>query len=89
LALDKLPEFRLGTNVERNFNPLTGTIHIPNTLKAIETAYADSQSGKSSEYPILEMSIPSTIGPTLAPDGKHIMGICGKNAALEILKDVR
>lgn len=75
LALDKLPKFRLGKEIARDFNPLTGTIHIPNTMQAIESAYADSQSGKPSECPILEMSIPSTVDPTVAPAGKHIMGI--------------
>ncbi|MCA9213233.1 MAG: NAD(P)/FAD-dependent oxidoreductase [Planctomycetales bacterium] len=52
-----------------------GTMHISPTLDYIERAYDDAKYGKTSEEPILEMTMPSSVDSTLAPDGKHVMSI--------------
>lgn len=70
-ALDRLPQFR-GT-LHRDFPYLTGTIHIPHTMDGIERAFLESKVLKGpSQNPIIEMSIPTTVDATLAPEGKHI-----------------
>ncbi len=79
LGLSGLPQFRAlthGTADRRSAPPaLHGTIHIAPTLDYIERAYADARQGRPSDEPILEITIPSTVDPTLAPPGKHVMSI--------------
>lgn len=72
LALDKLPNF---TTKKRDYPFLTGTTHIPSSMKKIEEAFDDAKYGNPSKYPVLEISIPTTVDDTIAPEGKHIMGI--------------
>jgi phytoene dehydrogenase-like protein len=52
-----------------------GTIHISPTFDYIERAYDDAKYGRPSESPILECTIPSTVDPTVAPPGKHLMSM--------------
>ena len=73
LALDKLPNFC--SMQDRDESCLNGTIHISPTMEYIEKAFDDAKYGHPSSNPILEMTIPSTIDKTLAPEGKHVMNI--------------
>jgi phytoene dehydrogenase-like protein len=52
-----------------------GTIHISPTLDYIERAFDDAKYGWPSTEPILEITLPSAIDPTLAPQGQHVMNI--------------
>lgn len=52
-----------------------GTIHIGPTMDHIERAYDDAKWGKPSTEPILEITLPSSVDRTIAPDGKHIMSM--------------
>jgi phytoene dehydrogenase-like protein len=52
-----------------------GTMHISPTLDYIERAYDDAKYGRPSEEPVLEMTLPSSVDPTLAPDGQHVMSM--------------
>jgi phytoene dehydrogenase-like protein len=52
-----------------------GTIHISPTLDYIERAFDDAKYGWPSTEPILEITLPSSVDPTLAPDGQHVMNI--------------
>ncbi|HXE57802.1 MAG TPA: NAD(P)/FAD-dependent oxidoreductase [Gemmatimonadales bacterium] len=52
-----------------------GTIHISPTLDYIERAYDDAKYGRAAREPILECTIPSVVDPTVAPPGRHVMGI--------------
>ncbi len=74
LALAELPDFRClpGTNVQPHHR---GTIHISPTMDYIERAYDDAKYGQPSTNPILEITIPSSVDPTVAPEGKHVMNI--------------
>ena len=52
-----------------------GTIHISPTLGYMERAWEEAEQGHPSSSPILEITIPSAVDPTIAPPGKHIMGM--------------
>ncbi|MCI0638960.1 MAG: NAD(P)/FAD-dependent oxidoreductase [Gemmataceae bacterium] len=52
-----------------------GTMHICPDQDYIERAYDDAKYGKPSENPILECTLPSSVDPTVAPPGKHLMSM--------------
>jgi len=52
-----------------------GTIHISPTLDYMERAWEEAEHGHPSSNPILEITIPSAVDPTIAPPSKHIMGM--------------
>jgi len=52
-----------------------GTIHINTTIPEVEDAYIDALAGRPSHRPIVEMTIPSTLDPTLAPPGHHVASL--------------
>jgi phytoene dehydrogenase-like protein len=52
-----------------------GTIHISPTLDYLEAAYADALCGRPSKRPVLEITIPSSVDRTIAPEGKHVMSM--------------
>ena len=73
LALDGLPDFRAlpGTPGPQH----RATMHICPSIDYVERAWDDAKFGRPSEAPLLEMTVPTMYDPTLAPPGKHIMGI--------------
>ncbi len=74
LGLSGLPEFRAVS--QSGLGPHhRGTIHISPTLEFIERAYDDAKYGRPSEQPILEITIPSSVDRTVAPEGKHVMSM--------------
>ena len=52
-----------------------GTIHISPTLEYIERAFDDAKYGRPSQEPVLEITLPSSVDRTIAPEGKHVMSI--------------
>ena len=74
LALSELPNFSClpSTGVAPQHN---GTIHIGETLNEVERAYDDAKYGDPSRDPILEITIPTSVDRTIAPEGKHIMSM--------------
>lgn len=52
-----------------------GTIHLCPDQDFIERAYDDAKYGKMSTEPIVECTIPSSVDPTVAPPGKHLMSM--------------
>ncbi len=74
VALAELPSFRAcpGTRPGPQHR---GTIHICPDLDYIERAYDDAKYGRPSDRPVLEVTIPSVVDPTVAPPGKHLMSI--------------
>jgi phytoene dehydrogenase-like protein len=52
-----------------------GTMHIGPSLDYLERAYDDAKYGRPSERPILEMTMPTSVDSTIAPPGKHLLGI--------------
>nr|WP_142504810.1 NAD(P)/FAD-dependent oxidoreductase [Melghirimyces algeriensis] len=74
LALDRLPDF-YGFD---NSNPgpqHQGTVLIAPSMDYLENAYTDARHGSPSHRPHIECSIPTVLDPSLAPEGKHLMGI--------------
>jgi len=70
LALRKAPDFK----VLPGYGPhLQGDVTIGPTMDYIEKAYEDAKYGDFSHRPYIDMCMPSTLDPTMAPPGKHIM----------------
>jgi len=74
LALDGLPNFRAlpGNGLMPHHKT---TMHICPNLEYVERAWDDAKYGRPSQRPLLEMTIPTTYDDSLAPAGKHVMGI--------------
>jgi phytoene dehydrogenase-like protein len=73
LALSGLPDF---TALPGAPGPQHGaTMHICPSIEYVERAWDDAKYGHPSKSPMLEMTIPTMYDPSLAPPGKHIMGI--------------
>jgi len=72
LALDALPNF---TCLPGNGPHLSGAISISPSIDYIERAYDDAKYGDYSRRPYLDIIIPSTLDPSMAPPGKHVMSI--------------
>ncbi|KAF1776247.1 FAD/NAD(P)-binding domain [Phytophthora cactorum] len=80
VALDRLPNFSCFPNGGDGNVPMPnhyGTIHFEESLDQIEDAFLDAQSGICSKRLVIEMNIPTSLDPTIAPPaisfpGKHI-----------------
>jgi phytoene dehydrogenase-like protein len=74
LALSEPPKFTCvpGDSVGPQHH---GTIHIGPSLEYLERAYDDAKYGRPSERPILEITMPTSVDRTIAPDGKHILSM--------------
>jgi phytoene dehydrogenase-like protein len=74
LALEGLPNFRAlpGSTLMPHHKT---TMHICPSLDYVEHAWDDAKYGRPSERPLVEMTIPTTYDNSLAPPGKHVMGI--------------
>jgi phytoene dehydrogenase-like protein len=71
LALDGLPNFTAMPDKLL----LQGVTDICPSTDYLERAYDDAKYGEFSQRPYLDIIIPSTIDPSLAPPGKHVMSI--------------
>ncbi|MGB0597334.1 MAG: phytoene desaturase family protein [Rubripirellula sp.] len=75
LAVSELPNFTcLPGNAEVGPQHC-GTIHIGATQEYLEEAYEDARRGEPSKRPIVEMTIPTSVDRTLAPDGGHVLSL--------------
>jgi phytoene dehydrogenase-like protein len=73
LALRGLPDFKAHPGTP---GPQHGaTMHICPSIDYVERAWDDAKYGRPSQSPLLEMTIPTMYDRSLAPEGKHIMGI--------------
>jgi phytoene dehydrogenase-like protein len=50
-------------------------MHICPSIDYVERAWDDAKYGRPSRSPMLEMTVPTMYDPSLAPPGKHVMGI--------------
>ncbi|SPF33819.1 FAD dependent oxidoreductase [Candidatus Sulfopaludibacter sp. SbA4] len=73
LALSGLPEFTAYPGAPGPHH--RATMHICPTIEYVERAWDDAKYGRPSERPLLELTVPTMYDPSLAPPGKHIMGI--------------
>jgi phytoene dehydrogenase-like protein len=74
VALSELPNFTAlpGTQPSPQHR---GTIHICPDQDYIERGFDDAKYGRPSQDPILECTIPSSVDPSVAPPGKHLMSM--------------
>jgi phytoene dehydrogenase-like protein len=73
LALSGLPDFKALPGAPA---PQHGaTMHICPSIEYIERAWDDAKYGKPSRSPLLELTCPTMYDRSLAPEGRHIMGI--------------
>ena len=80
LALDAIPEF----NGVQNFSELTGRILISPTTDYLERAYDDAKFRRWSRAPYLDMSIPTLLDDTRAPEGKHVLSATVRYAPYQL-----
>jgi phytoene dehydrogenase-like protein len=73
LALNALPEFTAYSGAPGPHHK--ATMHICPSIEYVERAWDDAKYGRPSERPLLELTIPTMYDASLAPPGKHIMGI--------------
>ena len=70
IALDGLPTFPAFPEGSDLYH---GDIHFTDSMERMERAYDDWKDGTWSKDPYVDMVIPTTIDPTMAPPGKHFM----------------
>lgn len=82
LGLNQLPDFTClpGTDIGPQH---CGTIHINSRLEDLEAAWFDAQQGLPSRKPIIEMTIPTSVDRTIAPEGRHIASLFVQYAPYE------
>ena len=73
LALSGLPVFTAFPGAPGPHHK--ATMHICPNIEYVERAWDDAKYGRPSERPLLELTIPTMYDPSLAPPGRHIMGI--------------
>ena len=81
IALDRLPSF---TALPGEGDHLTAGIIMAPSLAYMEQAYVGARRDGWSKAPIIEMLIPSTLDPTLAPDGQHVASLFCQHVSPEL-----
>jgi len=72
VALSELPKF---TVLPKRGDHLTAGIIIAPSLEYMDRAYVDARATGWSKQPVVEMLIPTTLDPGLAPKGKHVASL--------------
>ena len=75
LALNELPDFTAMPGNSEVGPQHRGTIHINASVPDLEKAWFDSQEGRPSEKPIVEMTIPTSVDDSISPPGHHIASL--------------
>jgi phytoene dehydrogenase-like protein len=76
LALGDLPKFPSLANAvgpDGFREALSGRIHIGHEIDYLEKAFDATKYGEISSEPYLDISIPTLLDPSLAPEGKHVL----------------
>jgi phytoene dehydrogenase-like protein len=79
LALSGLPDWGQADKMR-----LSGRVRIAPSLDYLERAYDASKYGRYSPNPYLDITIPTLLDPSLAPEGQHIMAITMQYAPYEL-----
>jgi phytoene dehydrogenase-like protein len=80
VALAELPDFPCRPGKEAQDHHGAGMIIGP-TLSYLERAYHDARLEGWSRQPVIEMLIPSTLDPSLAPAGRHVASLFVQHVA--------
>ncbi|HTU82258.1 MAG TPA: NAD(P)/FAD-dependent oxidoreductase [Candidatus Acidoferrales bacterium] len=83
VALERLPSFTAlpGNDPGPQHR---GTVHLCPDQDFIERAYDDAKYGRMSQQPIVECTMPSSLDPSVAPPGKHLMSMFTQYAPYEL-----
>ncbi len=73
IALDRAPRFEAIPDTAPELRQ--GTITVSPDMIYLERGYDDWKRGTWSREPFLDISVPSMIDPSVAPDGKHMMTV--------------
>jgi phytoene dehydrogenase-like protein len=88
LALRRLPQFRVEDR--EVLPPLAGTVHLGAlSLDALDDAFEQARRGEVSETPMVELTIPSVVDLSLAPEGCHLASIFAQYAPALAADDPR
>ncbi len=74
VALERLPSFSALPGNQPGPQH-RGTVHLCPDQDFIERAYDDAKYGQPSREPVVECTMPSSVDPTVAPPGKHLMSM--------------
>ncbi|MBV9271386.1 MAG: NAD(P)/FAD-dependent oxidoreductase, partial [Candidatus Eremiobacteraeota bacterium] len=74
VALERLPNFTACPGTEPGPQH-HGTVHLCPDQDFIERAYDEAKYGIPSTNPVVECTIPSSVDPSVAPAGKHLMSM--------------
>jgi phytoene dehydrogenase-like protein len=74
VALERLPDFTACPGSEPGPQH-RGTVHLCPDQDYIERGYDDAKYGRPSADPIVECTMPTSVDPTVAPPGKHLMSM--------------
>jgi phytoene dehydrogenase-like protein len=83
VALSELPDFSCLPGKEAAEHHGSGIIIAP-SLQYMERAYHDARASGWSREPIVEVVIPSTLDPTLAPPGQHVASLFCQHVAPQL-----
>jgi len=83
LALSELPSFGCLPGREVGEHHTAGIVVAP-SLAYMETAWMDARRDGWSKAPVVEMLIPSTLDPSLAPPGRHVASLFCQHVAPEL-----
>ena len=74
LALSELPDFLAwpGNDPHERF---TGSVELAHSIDYIQRAFQDAREGRASARPFSDGVIPSTLDPSLCPEGTHVMSL--------------
>ncbi|XP_047458126.1 pyridine nucleotide-disulfide oxidoreductase domain-containing protein 2 [Mugil cephalus] len=77
VAVDKLPNFLASPTPDDKPGPHHQcSIHLNcESVDVLEAAYKEAANGRPSGRPMIEMTIPSVLDPTLAPPGSHVVSL--------------
>ncbi len=88
LALNELPDYTAFPGAALGPQH-RGTTHICPDLDYLERAWDDAKYGMPSERPLLEITIPTAYDSSLAPPGKHVMGVFVQYAPYRLREPLR
>src|SRR5467141_1926782 len=84
LALGSLPAFTALDATEGFLKALSGRIHIGPEIDYLERAFDASKYGEFSRAPWLDVTIPTILDSSLAPEGKHVLSACVQFAPFKL-----
>ena len=71
LALDRAPVF----TAKPDMTDLTGGFELAHSIGYLETAFEEARRGVASTAPFSDGVMPTSVDPTMAPEGKHVVSL--------------